>query len=483
MDLGTLPSSRDFVKCCNCGCSCDSIAGTSDSSWLRSVKRKYDEFESEGRFSVPGSGDGSVARVEFENECFALREMVGNQQQTIQDLYSELEEERNAASTAANETMDMILRLQREKAEIQMEARQFKRFAEEKMEHDQSEILAVEDLLYKREQALQSLAFEIQAYKHRLMSFGLTEAEAEGGGSLDFDARYEIPMYEYPPLRCSAGLNEPHGGDYDHDYDEVADIEKYAFGETPRERDDNNNNNSLKGLERRINRMERSPSASQIDGERNVLDKVVVGSPRRSRHARKFSSDSSSLRGTTRENGGNPNAGFFKKTDNGSDFGDDTNDRVYTIDSVHDGGYAKLKAENGTASPREPSKQGDASEPDIKKLYMRLQALEADRESMRQTIFSMGTDKAQLVLLKEIAQQLCKERSIERQVAVKRPSFFGRLSFLPVFKWIMSFVFWRRKASRTKYLFGVAPNDVGLLMVLDKGPRTKPWRCLRSTQI
>lgn len=40
----------------------------------------------------------------------------------------------------------MILRLQREKVEIQMEARQFKRFVEEKMAHDQQEfLLAVDD--------------------------------------------------------------------------------------------------------------------------------------------------------------------------------------------------------------------------------------------------------------------------------------------------------------------------------------------------
>ncbi|KAF5176068.1 hypothetical protein FRX31_034344 [Thalictrum thalictroides] len=35
--------------------------------------------------------------------------------------------------------MSMILRLQRQKAEIQMETRQFKQFAEEKMAHDQQD--------------------------------------------------------------------------------------------------------------------------------------------------------------------------------------------------------------------------------------------------------------------------------------------------------------------------------------------------------
>lgn len=39
---------------------------------------------------------------------------------------------------------------------------------------------------------------------------------------------------------------------------------------------------------------------------------------------------------------------------------------------------------------------------------MRLEALEADRESMRQALVAMRTEKAQLLLLCEIAQQLAK---------------------------------------------------------------------------
>ncbi|KAI3716627.1 hypothetical protein L1987_67631 [Smallanthus sonchifolius] len=106
--------------------------------------------------------------------------MVTNQQQSIHDLADELEEERNASSSAANVAMSMILRLQREKAEIEMEARQFKRFSEQKTSHDQQEIVALEELLYKREQTIQSLTCEVQAYKYRMTSYGLTESEAEG---------------------------------------------------------------------------------------------------------------------------------------------------------------------------------------------------------------------------------------------------------------------------------------------------------------
>lgn len=164
MESENSPTSTSLVKCCDCGCSCASLNRSFSGSHVRSTKRKIDEAEEDNNvFTIPGLIIPQNARVEIENECRALRETLSSQQQTIQDLISELDEERNASSSAANEAMSMILRLQREKAEVQMEARQFKRFVEEKNAHDQQEILALEDLLYKREQSIQSLTCEVQA--------------------------------------------------------------------------------------------------------------------------------------------------------------------------------------------------------------------------------------------------------------------------------------------------------------------------------
>lgn len=516
------PTSRNMVKCCDCGCSCSLVASSSSESWFRSVKRKYNEFEDGNRFFVPGFDLLPNPRVQIENECTALRETVSSQQQTIQDLYAELDEERNASSSAANEAMSMILRLQREKAEIQMEARQFKRFAEEKMGHDQQELSVLEDLLYKREQTIQSLTCEVQAYKHRMMSYGLTEQEAEGeinefsrdmSMTENFDAaQVDVPIYEYPQLKCS--VNENPGALAEGD-DDTVDIEKYPFGESP------DGGDQLKNLEFRICQMERTPRGHLKDGEfsgaKNILEKVIVGqSPRLPRHSRKISTDSfSSFMSLPRETGPDFTTGspkfkqtptFTKKdyvtlpddnsnsrrTDSASELGDDTSDRVYTIDSIHNGapsdGVAESKpgvgiSEDYISSPRETLNRHDVSDPDIKKLYMRLQTLEADRESMRQAIISMRTEKAQMVLLKEIAQHLCKEVSPARPMPLKKPSILGSFSFISVFKWIASFVFWRKRARQSKYMFGLSPTNVGLLMLLDKGPRTKPWRCVTSTQV
>ncbi|KAL0680649.1 hypothetical protein Bca4012_047496 [Brassica carinata] len=383
----------DTLTCCDCGCEdCSS--------------HKHDEFSNneprDARDLSLSLSLSSNAKVQIENECHLLRETVASQRESIQDLYSELDEERNAASTAANEAMSMILRLQREKAEVEMELRQFKRFSEEKMEHDRQELLALEDLVYKREQTIQALTFEAQAYRHRMMSYGFSEdAEVD-----DDDVEKNVyDYYDYPPLKCS--LNEV----------VVDDVEKYTLTDSPR-------------------------------GGDNLR---ISQSPKRHRHFRKVSTDFSV--DSPRSNG-------------------EMHDRVYTIDSVHQGGEEKVMDDGEMNQP-------GVGDPDIVKLYARMQALEADRESMRQAIVSMRTEKAQMVLLKEIAQHLSKEVVLERRQA----SIGGVFSFLSVFKWITSFVFWRKKARRSKYMNVVQANNMGLEMLLEKTPRTRQWRCLSSTQV
>ncbi|KAE8684860.1 Myosin-binding protein 7 [Hibiscus syriacus] len=492
---------RNMVKCCECG--------HPWSTWFRSVKRKYDEFETTNRFSVPEMDLDSNAKVQVENECAALRETVNSQQATIQELNRDLEEERNASSSAATEAMSMILKLQSEKAELQMEARQFKSYAEEKMAHDQEAIMVLEDLLFKREQTIQALTCEAQAYKHRMLSYGLTEEEVEGEPDGEFhnmaenfgDSEDFLP-YDYPPPMCNLNENPD---------DDVEDIKKYSFVETPRE--------YLRNLEQRICIMERNLSSSHLsqgDGcypaTKNVSEKVIVGqSPRLPRHSRRHSGDSSNsdlpketgsefIGDSPRFDNSFKKMEFVSETDkisgsrrmdNASEIEDDMSDRVYTIDSIHTGvpyeGTSKPKpgvgdCDNYGYTQRDAFDLPDVCDPDIKKLYARLQALEADRESMRQAIISMRTENAQLVLLKEIAQHLCKEMSPERPVTVRKPSILESLPFQSFFKWIISLFFWKRNR-RSKYPYGLSPNNIGLLMLLDKGPRLRQWRCILSTQV
>ncbi|EOA30364.1 hypothetical protein CARUB_v10013486mg [Capsella rubella] len=504
------------IKCCDCGCDC-----SSQGPWIRSIKRRHDELVEEKRFSVPELDDldmFSNPRVHIENECELLRETVSNQQQTIQHLYNELEEERNASSSAADEAIGMIRRLTDEKAALQMELTQLQRNFDGKVQYENAEIAALEDVVYRRDQIIQALEFETQAYKHRLMSYGLTEAEADCDKSLlsrypsmiDINSESDFPTYDYPPLKCNINENQdPLEADI-----YVADDENYPPANSPHGRE------HLKTLDRRLSQMETSPSFTQLNGDlsgargRDVLEKGMVGeSPRHQRQVRRISpTGSSSHLGASKELRPDvfvdsprfesysskkvENVSYTENNNNtkddSSELGDDMSDRVYTIDSVHhssvsySGGVTEQKLEDGTSDsnvvfPREHTDLGD---PDITKLYMRLQALEADRESMKQALLSMRTEKAQMVLLKEIAQHLSKEVVPQRRLPLRKASIAGPLTFTPVFKWITSFVSWKRKARRSKYMFGMSGNNLGLKMLLEKAPRSQKWRCvLRSTQV
>ncbi|KAJ9559087.1 hypothetical protein OSB04_013701 [Centaurea solstitialis] len=475
MESEIMHPSSGLVKCCECDCECDAANESySGGTWLRSVKRKVDEYDGDGeKFFIPGLLIPKVARVEIENECAVLREMVSSQQSTIQDLIADLEEERYASASAANEAMSMILKLQREKAEIQMEARQFKRFSEEKMAHDQQELMALEDLLYRREQSIQALTCEVQAYKHRMISFGLTESEADGEKSFitrnnsvatNLESQFDFSSYDYPPLKCN--LNENQG------------IKRPTTKRSI--------------LRKRINQLERSPRHSQP-----VLEKVIVGHSPMKKHSRRYSSDSAGsyfatvkedlvldspsprVIGTARKM--DDDFPSFKKVDTVSEFGDEMSDRIYTIDSIHNGNN-DLKANIATfddfMSSKESSSFTGIEDPEVKKLYARLHALEADRESMRQALISMRTDKAQLVLLKEIAQHLCKDMSppgSKMYVKKATPARGAGSNFFSVFKWIITFGYCKR-AQRNQHIFSAVANNAGMLMLLERGPQLGQWR-------
>uniref|UniRef100_M4FC68 GTD-binding domain-containing protein n=1 Tax=Brassica campestris TaxID=3711 RepID=M4FC68_BRACM len=364
--------SRDLIQCCDCGC----------------------------HHSSPRSNNNQFSnnpKVHIENECELLRQTVTSQQQSIQDLYDELEKERNAASSAADESMNVMQRLQHDKAELQMELRQYKVYAGEKMEHDLQEILALEEVVSQREQTILALECEAQGYKHRMMSYGITEGEANGDMSLVDAYDYD---YEYPSLKCNINENQDSLGADVY----VADDENYPPADSPRGRV------HLRSLDQRISQIETNPS---LDGGFRVAsekDDVFVESENY-KHV------------SYTENDDNAKGGG-----DSLDIGDEMSDRVYTIDSGHHGGVTEQKVEVGNVE------QVEHGDPDITKLYMRLQALEADRESMKEALLSMRTEKAQMVLLKELAQHLSKEVVPQRRLPLRKTSADGTLAFTPVFK-------------------------------------------------
>ncbi|RWW67281.1 hypothetical protein BHE74_00025289 [Ensete ventricosum] len=108
-----------------------------------------------------------------EPEVIALREALRSRSTTLEKLYGELEEEREAAASGAEEALSMIVRLQEEKAAEKMKASQYKRLAEEKLRHAKECSTILKDVIYQKEMEIASLVYQVQAYKHRLLSLGL----------------------------------------------------------------------------------------------------------------------------------------------------------------------------------------------------------------------------------------------------------------------------------------------------------------------
>lgn len=120
-----------------------------------------------------GGVDGNEA-----NTIRMLEHALEEEHATCIALYFELEKERSAAATAADEAMAMILRLQEEKASIEMEARQYQRLNEEKSAYDKEEMNILKEILVRREREKHFLEKEVEAYRD-MMHFGERNLQLE----------------------------------------------------------------------------------------------------------------------------------------------------------------------------------------------------------------------------------------------------------------------------------------------------------------
>ena len=89
-------------------------------------------------------------------------------------LYLELEKERSAAATAADEAMAMILRLQSEKAAVEMESWQYHRMIEEKSAYDEEEMEILKEIIVRREREKCVLEKEVESYRQMMISGEIT---------------------------------------------------------------------------------------------------------------------------------------------------------------------------------------------------------------------------------------------------------------------------------------------------------------------
>ncbi|KAG7543097.1 GTD-binding domain [Arabidopsis thaliana x Arabidopsis arenosa] len=98
-----------------------------------------------------------------------LEQVLAEERAARASLALELEKERNAAASAADEALGMILRLQEEKAWIEMEARQYQRMIEEKSAFDAEEMSILKEILLRREREKHFLEKEVDTYRQMFL--------------------------------------------------------------------------------------------------------------------------------------------------------------------------------------------------------------------------------------------------------------------------------------------------------------------------
>ncbi|CAL9225043.1 unnamed protein product [Arabidopsis halleri] len=104
--------------------------------------------------------------LELMDKVRLLEEAVEEERVARAALMVELEEERAASASAADEAMAMILRLQADKASLEMEGKQYERMIDEKFAYDEEEMNILKEILFKREREKHFLEKELETYKH-----------------------------------------------------------------------------------------------------------------------------------------------------------------------------------------------------------------------------------------------------------------------------------------------------------------------------
>ncbi|MCO5561925.1 hypothetical protein L7F22_015551 [Adiantum nelumboides] len=110
-----------------------------------------------------------------------------SKQEVLCFLKQELEQERIAAESAAKEAISMILRLQVEKAALQMEARHYQEFYEARTLYDEATISQLKDVISSQEADKLILEREIDECKQTLHMFTMQLDDRQAGSLLDED--------------------------------------------------------------------------------------------------------------------------------------------------------------------------------------------------------------------------------------------------------------------------------------------------------
>lgn len=366
------------------------------------------------------SVDSSVANMFTDLESVELvsvdqlKSALGAAHKSLSTLYAELENERSAAAIAADETMAMINRLQEQKAAMQMEAMQYQRLMEEQSEYDQEALQRLNDLVVKRDKERQDMERELELYRHKIHLYEAKERrkmsrhkadDQNGSSSASSSAEDSDDLSQsfYEGDESAHGLNGSNGSSPTDVvlHETASHIVTLDGSLADCEEERLSILEQLKVLEERLFDLEDEES----DNLR--MDKHFTEDNHSNGASNGFSDEDvtfklhDSRKGVS--NGGKKLLPLF----------DDTTMRNGNGLLAKQGTEADPSAEVVLELAKEQDKLAIASE--IGQVHERLQALEADKEFIKQCVRSLNKGGKGFVLLQEILQHLRDLRRIEQR--------------------------------------------------------------------
>jgi serine/threonine-protein phosphatase 2B regulatory subunit len=112
-----------------------------------------------------------------ENDTVQLQRAIFAQYIMMKRLFMELEVEREASATAASAAMSMIRKLQKEKDAERMEAWQYKRIAEEKINHTNRALDILKEVVELKQLEISYLRYQLQVCKQKLLDAGIDDCD------------------------------------------------------------------------------------------------------------------------------------------------------------------------------------------------------------------------------------------------------------------------------------------------------------------
>ncbi|XP_039057395.1 myosin-binding protein 2-like isoform X2 [Hibiscus syriacus] len=351
-----------------------------------------------------------------------LKTSLKAERKAMSALYAELEEERSASAIAANQTMAMITRLQEEKATMQMEALQYQRMMEEQSEYDQEALQLLNELMIKREKEKEELEKELEFYRKKVLDYETDERmrtmRISKDGNLESRKTSAACSYAEDSDELSLDLNREakyedssFSGNQESSPDAVGNLEEMALDCI----------NHVSALNESLTEFEEE-RLSILDQLKALEDKLLTMGDNQ------FMEDLKSIKDSF--NGFDDSNDLSSKEGNGTDNGF----RGTTMAAMAKSLLPFLDAENnGTEEGSIYEKQGE-SEPiemqayaspeleldhkklaieEVDRVYERLQALEEDREFLKNCMSSIKKGDKGMDLLQEILQHLRDLKAVE----------------------------------------------------------------------